>query len=292
MGTRSGSAKTSRRPQTSLPAGKHPNGLSPHGQTPSSERAPSGGRNSSGERSHTAPARRSRLARVIGPAKSHKRWSTVNHLATVTGFALAVSNALLGVAFASPYLAFNALHSLCTSASRLAPTAAYKESVVARRQRRESAHDAWMQELAAAKRTSACIIVASALYFLCGVGMLLGGWEMRADYGTIGGITVATVAFTELGIAIAGLVSRAARNSPAVMALKTASLSTALVSISLAQAALLAFTSTEPTAVPNALGCMFMALLSLIVGIAAYRKFRKRETGLRKAVSREGYHHE
>ena len=234
------------------------------------------------------PPKPGRLARVIGPAKSHQRWRTVNLLATTVGFALAVSKALLGLVLASPYLAFNALHGLFISASRLGPTAAYRESVATRRQGARRAHDAWMQELAAAKRTSACVIAASALYFLCGLGMVLGGWEMKVDYGTIGGITMATVAFVELGIAIAGLVSHAARNSPAVMALKTASLSTALISISLAQAALLAFASTVPTAIPNALGCMFMALLSLVVGIAAYWKFRKREASLRSAVFREG----
>ena len=138
-------------------------------------------------------------------------------------------------------------------------------------------------ELVAARRAATLVIAASISYLGYGLMIFAGELRVSANYSTIEGITLAAVAFTELGVAVAGVATGHSKGHPALVALKVTGLSSALVSISLAQTALLSFSDVEPLDLASAGGCVFMAVLSLIAGMWSYRAFTRQLKATRQS---------
>ncbi|WP_028709047.1 hypothetical protein [Propionicicella superfundia] len=94
------------------------------------------------------------------------------------------------------------------------------------------------------RTAGAAVCVLAALYVVSCLTMVFGGGASES-YDTYSGIAIATLTFTELGMAIAGVVS-ARRNSDVVVeVIKLANLAGALILLALTQTALMSFSSED-----------------------------------------------
>lgn len=109
------------------------------------------------------------------------------------------------------------------------------------------------------------ILVASAIFVMYMSRLFF--MEYTYTYSTIMGVAIATFSFTELGIAIGGLVSATKKNHYLMMGIKCCNLSSALIAIVLTQIALLSLPETINASFYNAITGVVLGGLSMLIGV-------------------------
>lgn len=102
------------------------------------------------------------------------------------------------------------------------------------------------------------------------------------NYGMIVSISIAALSFTEVGLAIAGLIKSNRRNDLLLSGFKSISLNTALQSIVLTQIAIMSFAEAGDSSKYNALsGCIFGGMCIMITLFMFMKSYRiKKTTGI------------
>lgn len=109
------------------------------------------------------------------------------------------------------------------------------------------------------------ILVASAIFVMYMSRLFF--MEYTYTYSTIMGVAIATFSFTELGIAIGGLVSATKKNDYLMTGIKCCNLSSALIAIVLTQIALLSLPETINASFYNAITGVVLGGLSMLIGV-------------------------
>lgn len=175
-----------------------------------------------------------------------QRWAATGMASAAGTLVLAAVKAAMGAYATSVFLALNALFSVAAAIAKIVIV------------RGDGAH-----------RRSAGIILSAGcvpLALYC-AGMVLAGWGSNVHYDSIAGITVATGAFADLGLAVSGIVSARKMDRAHFVALKQVNLACALVMLSLTQVALLSFGGTGSSTFELANGAMGLGCTLAALGL-------------------------
>ncbi|WP_062464215.1 hypothetical protein [Demequina soli] len=121
------------------------------------------------------------------------------------------------------------------------------------------------------RRVGAVLIASSALYMAMSVPLMLGSAD-AVHYDERVAIGIATVTFTELGIAVGGIIASRRRRDLLSEALKLSNLAAALVLVVLTQSALLAATDGGSTGTANGGLGVLVGGAGIAIGIHALRR--------------------
>lgn len=184
-------------------------------------------------------------------------------------FALAAGKAVIGIFTLSVFMLVSAFYSVF---SGLAKQFYYRGAAAGREDAKK--------EVGYYFCMAVFLLVASLVYSLYMVRLFF--LSEGLVYGTIAGITVAAVSFTELFMAVKGLVKSNRLKDMLVSGLKTVNLSGALTAIVLTQTALLSFTSGAEAAYSGATAVFGLCVGLVSSGLAVSMLFKARR------VRREG----
>lgn len=193
------------------------------------------------------------------------RWLFTTRLSIAGSLLFTVAKVILGVMSASSFLIFNGLYNLGVAISKVFCLHGYVRG-----------HDAQLlggdaARLAIERRVYR---MAGMIAALCGVvyaghgaSMVLFDVGINVSYSQVEGILIAALAFSEIGLGIAGLFSVHSKQEPALAGIKLVNMANALIAISLAQAALLSFAASyAPSSVDGAGACIF-GLAAAAIGL-------------------------
>lgn len=193
------------------------------------------------------------------------RWLLTTCLSIAGSVLFTVAKMVLGLMSASSFLFANGLYNLGVAASKALCLRGYLKGHDA--EQRLGAEARLATERTAYRIVGVVAAVAGAVYTAHGVGMAFFDVGINVSYGQVEGISIATLAFTEIGLAIGGLVSVKAKGEPALSALKLTNMANSLVAMSLAQAALLSFSASDAPSIANGLGALFFGAGATAVGV-------------------------
>lgn len=119
------------------------------------------------------------------------------------------------------------------------------------------------------------LIIASLLYV--GYSVRLFFYPATSSYNMYVGIAIATFTFTEIGLNIRGVVRERHNHAPLIHAIKMINLAASIITLTLTQAALLSFASTDHQAQPMANGIIgtITGTSATLIGILMLVRIRK-----------------
>lgn len=194
------------------------------------------------------------------PQKVIDRWMVTSRLSLAGSVLLALAKIVLGVMSASSFLLVNAGYNLGSAVSKALCLHGYHRGHATERTR--TADERLQGERRTYRAAGGVVLSTSLLFTGHGISMTFFGVGANAAYTSIEGITIATLAFVELGLAISGVFTVKAKGEPALSALKLTNLASALIALALTQVALLSFTETDHLSTANGIG-------SIVFGVAA-----------------------
>lgn len=192
------------------------------------------------------------------------RWLLTTCLSIAGSVLFTVAKMALGLMSASSFLFANGLYNLGVAASKALCLRGYLQGHEIGQAGGEE--ERLRVERGMYRTVGIIVAVFGALYAAHGAGMVFFGVGAGVSYGQVEGISIATLAFTEIGLAIGGLFSVKAKGEPALAALKLTNMANSLVAMSLAQAALLSFSASDAPSVANGLGALFFGAGAAVAG--------------------------
>jgi hypothetical protein len=116
------------------------------------------------------------------------------------------------------------------------------------------------------RRVGLIIILTSLIYLVYCVYMV--SWDKsNVDYGLIGGLTIATFAFTEIGMAVYGIIKARHTKDITLRVAKRINLVTALIAIVFTESALLGMSGVESAVAYSGWTGTIVGTVSLIIGL-------------------------
>lgn len=178
------------------------------------------------------------------------------------------------LATASLFWIINAAFSIGLAAARYMTVSTHRSS---RRPAPRIPRTAEQRERRMYRTTGAVILGLSIVYMVSCATMLFGDAHIER-YDTIVGITIAALAFTELGLAIHGAITTRNNTNLIVGAIKLSNLASALVLIVLTQSALTSFSDGEGASLSHATGLGGILFGGLAGAIGVYMLVRRLPT--------------
>ncbi len=157
-------------------------------------------------------------------------------LSVILNAALALGKIAMGLYSPSFFLCLNGLYNLGIGGAKLAALKGYRES----RKEPDDAHSEGYgeEEYRYYYLVGIILLIASIIYMLYCIRMLTGG-RSSIQYTIIMGIAIAAVTFTEIGLAIHGIIATRRSRSPVMEALKLTNLAASMISLVLTQTAIM-----------------------------------------------------
>jgi divalent metal cation (Fe/Co/Zn/Cd) transporter len=176
-----------------------------------------------------------------------ERWILFANIAVYGNIALAAGKSALGIAGGSLFLGVAALYNAGMALAKRTAIRGYKKG--------------GQPYFAVGMITS----VSGVMFMLYCPYYFLFGNPMR--YTMNEALAIATMTFTEIGTAIYGIKAAGKVNNPALSAIKLTSLTTALVSLTLTQTAILSFAEKNDMSFYNGLSGLLFGFLAALIGV-------------------------
>jgi len=220
---------------------------------------------------------------VPNPAASQeylvKRRRSINRIvwsartSAVINTAIALGKVGLGIYALSPFLCVNGLYNIGVGVAKTTAVKGYQKPDPSDESRRDV-----NEEYRRYHRIGIVLALTSVVYLIYCISMLTGG-NSHIQYGTVLAITIAAVTFTEIGLAVRGIVTTRRNREPVMEAISLTNLATSLISLVLTQTALMSLSQNEDIAF--ACGLTGVIFGSLSVGIGLYMMIRMRKLRMR-----------
>lgn len=203
----------------------------------------------------------------------HDRRKRVNWLVQSTrvsagvNLLFAAGKFFLGIYTLSLFLCTNGIYNLGISLVKLIPIRGYRRAARSQAQETQAQRNL-KEEYRRYRQMGVTLLITSAIYLGYCIQMLITR-PAQTRYGTIVAISIATVTFTEIGLAVRGFLVMRNNKEPLMEGLKLTGLATSLISLVLTQSAITSF--AEPNETNAILGCAVTGVLfgtvSLLIGL-------------------------
>ena len=175
-------------------------------------------------------------------------------ISIATNFLLALAKIALSIYFSTFYYFMYAIYNIGIIVSKVIAIKQYSKDEVKEQEKEDLS-----------KFHIIGIVVLLASFAFLGYGVFRYLQPEPTNYGTIAGVTIATITVVELYFAIRGLIITRRNKEPMLIAIKLVNLVSAITSVALTQTALLSFTAAEFTTAAG-IGAMVFGALTSVIG--------------------------
>lgn len=203
------------------------------------------------------------MGSIIMNSKNIERWLLYTKISIFSNVIIAFGKLVIGIFTFSIFLCINALYNLGMAMLKFVAIQGYKHST-------EPANHTASQgykhhEYTCYFRAGMTLTLTSLIYIIYCTSMFIYG--NTVNYSESIAIIIATITFTEIGVAAYGLLRLRKHHFPAMTATRLGSLSSSLISLVLTQTALLSLSGMKNYSVYNGVTGIIIGFCTALIGI-------------------------
>lgn len=187
-------------------------------------------------------------------------------LSVLVNAAFAIGKIVIGIYSFSLFLCINGLYNMGVSLAKSIPVRWYSKKNNAIQSGNNSRRQTIKEEYRGLYRMGVVVLAASAVYLVYSIHMM-EVMKSSIHYDKITAITIATLTFTEIGIALRGFIVTRKNKKPLFEGIKLISLTTSLISLVLTQTAIMSFSQNGDPAYYCGITGVIFGTVSAGIGI-------------------------